>query len=780
MKRNNLIAGMAALILSALSLQAQTIGTWKSYMAYRNATMVTETPHAVYAVYDGSLLSYSPSDQSVQTYSIQDDLSSSAIRFLHYCPDTKSLLIVYDNSNIDIFLGRNHVYHLPDIKNNIYLSNKTVNSVEIRGGYAYLATGFGIVVIDMRKREIQNTYRLETNTTVTCEWGDYLYAATDNGLLRAELSSKLLDKTSWSKVDGLDGIHVDKMVLFRDHLVLYDNTTFVTWYLSREGKLTQLLSDNLCRQLTVLNDQLVYVYWHGILFLKDFDTSTGIGLDSQVRWICSNASGNGYWVAWGDWGIMEIALKQRPDGWSDYETLVSGLKVNSPGWNRAFRLKFSGEKLLVTGGDRAGNRYNLSGTFMVYENGIWQNLDDQAIAAQTGIPCEDLLDAVEDPRTPGRYYVSSWGEGIYVLNKDLELENRYSFDNSTLQSILPDHENARRFIRVDGMVFDADNNLYTVSAEVVNGLNILSNTGHWTAHVYDHLSGIIPNRILIARDGKKWVNFFRKGPALPIGIFVLDDTQGVVDDSGDDSKDVVYYSNQFIDQQGSSIAAAAYNCIVEDLSGTVWVGTDNGPISFSSAEQVGRGECYRPVGTDRYGAGYYLLEGQKVMTIAVDGGNRKWIGTDGGGLFLVDHSGNDLSVENFNTHNSPILSDNITSIAINGTTGEVFIGTSRGICSYQGDAITGKPDYSEVHAFPNPVFPKRNNQVVITGLMQNSQIKITDVAGNLMKEAVSNGGQYTWNCTNPKGEIVTAGIYLVFATLEDGSQGVVTKIMVLR
>jgi hypothetical protein len=376
--------------------------------------------------------------------------------------------------------------------------------------------------------------------------------------------------------------------------------------------------------------------------------------------------------------------------------------------------------------------------------------------------------------------VSSWGEGIYVLNENLELEELYSLDNSSLQSALPNSTSADRFVRVDGMVFDANHNLYTVSGGVVNGLNILSNTGHWSAHVYDHLSGISPNRIIITRDGKKWVNFFRKGSAGPIGIFVLDDTKGLVDDAGDDNKDVVYYSNQFVDQQDRSIGATTYSCILEDLSGTVWVGTDNGPITFSSAEQVEQGVCYRPVGVDEYGSGYYLLEGQKVTAIAVDGGNRKWIGTEGGGLFFVDQSNENLTVENFNTNNSPILSDNITSIAINGKTGEVFIGTNRGVCSYQGDAIDGQPDYSGVHAFPNPVFPKRNNQVVITGLMQNSRIKITDVAGNLIKDAVSNGGQYTWNCANHKGEIVTSGIYLVFATLSDGSQGVVTKIMVLK
>jgi hypothetical protein len=749
-------------------------------MAYRNATIVTATPHAVYAVYDGSLLSYSPDDQSVQTYSIQDDLNPAPIRFLNYCPDTKSLLLVYDNSNIDIFLGRNHVYHLPDIKNNSFLSNKTVNSVDIRDGYAYLSTGFGVVVIDMRKREIKTTYRLDANTTDLCQWGDSLYAATDGELLRAALSANLMSRDNWTKVEGLDAIHVDRVLFFQDHLVLYDAHTASTWYRTGDGVLKNLLSNNSCRQLVVLNNQLTAVYWNGVIFFKDFDTATGISLDEQIRWITADPSSDAYWLAWGDWGITKVALKPLPGGWSEHETLIPGIQVNSPARNRSFRLKFSGDKLMVTGGDRAGNRMNYPGTFMIYENGHWQNLDNNAIAARTGLPCEDLLDMVEDPRTPGRYYVSSWGEGIYIFNKDLELEELYSTHNSTLQSTLPYNELANRFIRVDGMVFDAENNLYTVSNGVANGLNILSNTGHWTAHLYDHLSGISPNRIIITRDGKKWVNFFRKGGATPIGIFVLDDSQGTVDDSTDDDRDIVYYSSQFTDQQGRAIGASAYNCIVEDLTGTVWVGTDNGPITFSSADQVARGECYRLTGVDPYGAGYYLLEGQKVSAIAVDGGNRKWIGTDGAGLFLVDHSTENPTVENFNTTNSPLLSDNITSIAINGATGEIFIGTNRGICSYQGDAIDGKMDYSAVHAFPNPVFPRRSNQVVITGLMQNSLVKITDLAGNLLKESRSNGGQYTWNCTNPRGEIVSAGIYLVFATLADGSQGVVTKIMVMK
>jgi ligand-binding sensor domain-containing protein len=772
MKKNRYAGILAVLFIACFSIQGQSLGTWKSYMSYQNATLVAETPNAVFAVYDGSLLSYSPEDQVTRTYSLENGLNDTDIRFLNYCPEVNALLIIYDNSNMDIFMNQDNIYNLPDIKNNIFLSNKIVNNVEIRGDQAYLATGFGIVVVDLKRKEIRNTYRLDVNTTATCQWGESMYAATGNGLLRAALSSNLLDPENWENIPSTagDSKNITKMVLYNDHLVFFDKRSIR--YLSKDG-IVHLLYSGTCKQLSVLNDQLVIAVPDGLYFYTDWNTKTFLKLGPDYQSVSSYHSRDTYWVAWGTGGLSEIKINENTGSNAlEYESLVSGIKVNSPIRNQAFYLTFAEDQLLVTGGGRAGNRLHNPGTFMVYDNADWSNLDDGATAKKTGLACEDLMSAAVDPRDPNHYFVSSWGEGIYEFkNKELEYVNRYDYTNSTLQSTLPNESYANLFVRVDGMAFDRNNNLYTVSAEIANGLSILSSDGKWHSPLYEDLAGVYPNQIIITRDNKKWINIFR----LKIGLFVLDD-KGTIDNAADDE---TYYSGTFVDQENRSIGATTYSCLAEDLNGTVWVGTDNGPITFSSAEQVSRGECHRVVGVDEYGAGYYLLEGQKVTAIAVDGGNRKWIGTWGGGVFLVDQSG-EIAVTNFNTGNSSIISDNINSVAINGKTGEVFFATDRGICSYRGDAIDGKPDYSEVHAFPNPVHPARNNQVVITGLMQNSRIKITDLGGNLMKEAVSNGGQYTWNCTTPQGEIVKAGIYLVFATLPDGSQGVVTKIMVIK
>jgi hypothetical protein len=769
MKKNRVTGMLAVVLLACFSLQAQTVGKWKSHMAYHNAMLVEKTPNFVFAVYDGSLLSYSPDDQSTQTFSFDDGLNDTDIKFLNYCPATNSLLIIYSNSNMDIFLGKNNVYNLPDIKNNIYLSNKIVNSVEIRGEYAYLSTGFGIVVVDLKRKEIKNTYRLDVNTMATCQWDDFMYAATTDGLFKAPLSSNLMDKQNWDKIPALsqgDVKNITKMVVFQDQLVFYDIRR--VWRLAKDGTVNAVFS-GFCKQLAVFNNQLIVGAYNLIEFRTDFTSNAWMMLDSEYQSITSEST-NEYWVAGGSKGLLKIKIN-GDSGELTYEPVISGIQLNSPLRNLAFYMTFAQDKLLVTGGGRQGDRYHSPGTFMVYDNKKWYNLDAAAMQAKTGLECEDLMSSVVDPRDPNHYYVSSWGEGVYELQQtgdDLEFVNLYSYTNSSLQTINPDNP---RYVRVDGMAFDRNNNLYIASSQVQKNLNVLSNTGKWTSNFYDDFSGKQPNQLIITRDNKKWVNLFRQN----IGIFVLDDN-GTPDNPGDDQ---TYFSDKFTDQENREIGSATYSCLAEDLNGTVWVGTDNGPITFSGAEQVQRGQCTRPTGVDQYGAGYYLLDGQKVMTIAVDGANRKWIGTWGGGVFVVDQS-DGIKVENLNTSNSRILSDNIYSIAINGKTGEVFIATDRGICSYQSDAIEGKPNYSEVHAFPNPVLPNRNNQVVITGLMQNSVVKITDLNGNLMKQAVSTGGQYTWNCTNPKGEIVKSGIYLVFAVQPDGSQGVVTKIMVLK
>jgi hypothetical protein len=771
MEKNKCTGIIPVLLLFCLAVQGQAVGSWKSYLAYQDATQAAETPNYVFGVYDGSLVSYSLEDQSVQTYSLENGLHDMNIRFLIYSPEAKALMIIYDNSNMDIFTGKNTIYNMPDIKGYANFSNKIVNNVEVRGEQVYLATGYGISVVDLKRREVKNTYDLKVNTTAVCHWGEFIYAATSDGLRRAALSSNLVDIGNWELVSLSNGNakNITHMAAYNDHLVFGDNQS--VWRLAPDGAVQRLVS-GACKQLAVFNGQLQIAVQEGIFFYTDWDKSSFLRLTQEYRSIAPSESTGSYWIAWGAQGVVKLKVKeQEGSNELDYETVIPGIKVNSPLRNRTYHLTFQSDKLLVTGGGRAGDRYNWAGTFMRYDKGKWYNLDEEALIPLIHFECKDLMSAIVDPRDPNHYYVSSWGEGVYEF-KDTAFVKLHTYDNSSLSTISsPESPNKPHYVRTDGMVYDKNNNLYITNGGVAGIISVLTHDGKWYPYVYEKIGVCYPGQIIITRDNKKWLNIFR---GTRLGIAVVDDK-----DTREKEDDVEYYSREFTDQENRTIGATTYSCLAEDLNGSVWVGTDKGPIVFSSAEQMDRGECTRPTITDQYGAGHYLMEGTRVTAIAIDGANRKWIGTSGEGVFVVDQS-DGVQVENFNMTNSDIISNNINSIAINGKTGEVFIATDRGICSYRSDAIEGKPDYSEARAFPNPVRPASSNQVVITGLMQNSRVKITDLAGNLMKEATSVGGQYTWNCSNPKGDIVKAGIYLVFATLPDGSQGVVTKIMVIK
>jgi hypothetical protein len=208
-----------------------------------------------------------------------------------------------------------------------------------------------------------------------------------------------------------------------------------------------------------------------------------------------------------------------------------------------------------------------------------------------------------------------------------------------------------------------------------------------------------------------------------------------------------------------------------------------GPIVFNSPSKVFSdnfmGSRIKVPRNDGTQLADYLLESEKIRTICVDGGNRKWIGTESNGAYLVSDNGQE-TIFHFTSENSPLLSNKVLSIAIHPLTGEVFIGTDKGLVSYRSDAIEGKSTYSDVYAFPNPVRPDYEGLITITGLLANSTVRITDINGNSIFEGISEGGQITWNGRNRLGNRLSSGVYLVYAATSDGLDGIVSKILILK
>ena len=177
----------------------------------------------------------------------------------------------------------------------------------------------------------------------------------------------------------------------------------------------------------------------------------------------------------------------------------------------------------------------------------------------------------------------------------------------------------------------------------------------------------------------------------------------------------------------------------------------------------------------------YLLSNVNISCIAIDGGNRKWFGTNGAGAFLVS-ADNMQQIHNFTTSNSKLLNNNISYISINHTSGEVFFLSDNGLCSYQSDATTPSEDMSKdnVWAYPNPVTPDYTGLITVTGLSYDADVKITASNGALIAEGRSNGGMFTWDGCDKKGRRVASGIYMVVTATSDGNSGTVCKIAIVN
>jgi hypothetical protein len=214
----------------------------------------------------------------------------------------------------------------------------------------------------------------------------------------------------------------------------------------------------------------------------------------------------------------------------------------------------------------------------------------------------------------------------------------------------------------------------------------------------------------------------------------------------------------------------------------VWVGTSAGVAAYFNPEEIWETNPFYATqpGLDLKDGIYHpLLKTELVTAIAVDGANRKWFGTRNSGVFLVSEDGQQ-EIENFNESNSPLLSNSVSSIAINDKTGEVFFGTPEGIISYRGAAIAGLGDYADVYAFPNPVRQDYDGDIVITGLIEDTDVKITDISGNLVHKTTSLGGQAIWNGKNLNGNRVSTGVYMVFGNDKQGEKTFTTKILFIH
>lgn len=467
---------------------------------------------------------------------------------------------------------------------------------------------------------------------------------------------------------------------------------------------------------------------------------------------------------------------------SNGEVKVSSIIPEGPRRNYAYKLYMKDGRLLVAGGNFYYPEVNYPGMALKYEDGKWTCFDEEEPLALVGSNLYlNVTDIAQDPFDSEHHFLGTKRSGIYEF-KDYRLINHFSYENSPLLSILPDNANAGAFVRVTGVTFDRLGNLWMCNNEVESSVHILQKDRTWTLLDIPEIKKF-PTLDHIIFDSNDWVWITsRRHTSISTAGFVVVNTNNKL---GTPSAYTHKYVDSFVNQDGTSYKPMQFYCVTEDLDGSIWMGCDRGLFVCYDKTQIFSSSFYltqvKVPRADGSNLADYLLNGVDVKCIAIDGGNRKWIGTSGSGVFLVSADGLE-TIEHFTTENSPLISDNINDIVINGSNGEVFIATDAGLVSYQGDATDPVASFDEdkVVVYPNPVRPDYQGNIHITGLMYNSDVKIVNAAGYLVNRGTSVGGQYSWNGCLASGRRCANGIYYVLATDETGKSGVVGKFLMVR
>lgn len=780
MKKNIVSIALLLFVFSSILYAQVAMGKWRTHFAYNSVSQIAQSDNKIYGVSEGALFSVDKSDGGLEFYSKLSGLNGANISRIEFDSENQQLLIIYTNGNIDV-MGSGGVINIPDLYNKQMSASKGINQIMFYQDKAYLACNFGIIVLNMKKKEIADTYYIGPNASEvkvlsTTIHNDSIYALTPTSLLKASINEKfLVNYEFWSTSNELPGSGALQSIgSFAGKLFLLRGAKL---YMRDSNGWAPFIADISVGYFNVSNNKMLINDGGNSILATDESLNIKI-LKAEGQVLDSEFDGTNstYWFAANALGI--ISYKQI----SDETPEISYYKPAGPALNYPWDMTFAGKKLFVVPGGRWGAQDMREGVVMMYQDGVWTNILGRTIQEKTGKRVLDFMNVAVDPTDDKHFFVSSYGTGLYEFRENL-FDSLYNESNSSIKSIFPGDP---LYMRLDGAVYDKQNNLFLTNTSVGAGIKVLLSNGEWRELNYPGVANKPTlGKIIISNQNQnqKWVSSVRS----TTGICIFDDNGTITDQS--DDKSTFYYPFIFpeTDNNGQTIMVSAspgaVYSMAQDKNGVIWVGTDQGPFLFHNTSKVFDPDftCSRvkiPRNDDTNNADY-LLENEKIKAIAIDGANRKWIGTESSGVYLMSENGQQ-TIQQFTVSNSPLLSNDILSIAINPITGEVFFGTGQGIVSYQSDAAAASDTFGEVYAYPNPVREGYTGVITITGLVADTQVKITDLSGNLVCETVSNGSLATWDGKDVHGRKVSTGIYLAICVSPDGTQSTITKIMVIN
>ena len=752
MRKSSLTILLSVLTCFSFAQKTINIGGWRMHLPYNSVEHLVESPNLVFVRAEIGLYSFNKVSGEIETYTTVKGFAESQVSAIAYSEDYNTLVIGYRNTNIDL-LKDGKIINLPGILRKSIVGAKEINEIRIFGKFAYVCTSFGVVVIDLDVEDIADSYLnigpagSGISILSAAEYDGNLFLGTADGVMTAPLQGKnLSDFNSWSFIfpDTIQShmLRVYDGILYfiaGDERWIYNGSTF--------NNIDNGIKYGY-RSMEINQNKLVICRDSGILVLDQ----SGIyrNLSERYKYAAILDHQDNIWTG----GFYSGLIKISPSGQQSY------IKPQGPFGPTSYRMADIGNQIYVTSGGHSSNYSPLFTNFgyYVFEEGTWTNRD----LSNPSLSGMYDFTVVETNENTGDVWLGTFGTGLLHLRNGQFVE-KYNASNSPLDQYV------NGWIMILGLALEDNGDLWVSNFEANRTLAVRRADGSWeTFNVNNQRLG----EIVIDDFGTKWILVERgASPTAERGIVAFrQEDDGTV------------RTRRLVKGEGlGNLPHSTVNAAVLDKDGEIWIGTDAGIAVFYNPSLVFDGgvnaDAQQIVIDDGQDIGY-LLGNEVVNDIKVDGANRKWAATNNG-VWLISADGSEV-ILHFTTENSPLPSNQVYCIAINGISGEVFFGTEAGIISFRSDATEASDFHSNTLVYPNPVHEGYEGPITITGLPEDATVKIADVAGRVVYELIATGGTAVWDGRNFAGELPKSGVYLIFTANKDDEDVLVTKLLIVR
>ncbi|MEZ4699571.1 MAG: two-component regulator propeller domain-containing protein [Rhodothermales bacterium] len=770
-------------VLSVPSTSRAQIGEWEAHTSFRQVVDLSASNNAIWVATSGGVFSYAPASQELRRFTPAEGLHSVLTRAILYSEGCACVWIGYQDGVLDrLDVETGVVRSFRDIERAGQFASRTIRRLHEQGDSLLVATDFGLVVFDPLKGEVRDTYNQLGSFTPGVPVYDVavgalegqapaFWLATREGVASTPLSTpNPKDPGSWS-VETISGSgELTAVALFEG--ALYAGGEDALYRRDGAGVYSAIASTSApIRRLRQVQDRLVGVSLFSLIAV-DAGGAPQSGFDLELQ--AMNAVIEGpqglMWV--GDDAAGLAAVEPIATGVSDLSVLGIDIYPEGPYDGQFSDLTFAADGTLWLGGVRGTN----VGFYKLGPDGAWTSYTsrfyDELVGRRTEFRAIDV-----DSR--GHTWVGSFGGALLEVTPDDEIIVHDQSNSSLRRSESVSDET---FIIIGGIDSQADGTVWVTNVDAARPISVWQPGAGWTSLPSPIGSGQTLGRLFIDSYGQKWiVAIDRRNLRVSVGLVVVETGSTPADPTDD--------AFIFISEEGGSgqgLPSIGVNAIVEDRDGLVWIGTDEGLAYVVNTGIVARDPNTTPIWPIRAdrkeGESQFLLFGLKVNDLAVDPANRLWVATDEG-VWLIEEAGLGFQeLAHYTTENSPLFSDVIVSVAVDERTGDVYIGTDAGLLSFRSDAIAPAEQSQDLVVYPNPArFSEASSPTIfMEGLVEETDIRILTVDGQLIQEIEARGGRAQWDGRDRAGRDVPSGMYLIIAVGTNGEKAAVGKVAIIR